>query len=116
MLITDIKRNVGNNIGHVGLTLLNEMAWFCGLDTLVDRLEFGIVPQIKERKFLRTLVNLMRPRKSHSAFKYSHILYFSLFYSQLHRTHPRHLILMPLLCKYRQSFKNRPRNVFVEFS
>ena len=76
MLITDIKRNVGNNIGHVGLTLLNEMAWVCGLDTLVDRLEFGIVPQIKEHKFLRTLVDLMRQGKSHSAIQiFSHSLF-----------------------------------------
>lgn len=47
MLITDIKRNEGNNIGHVGLALIGEMARVCGLDTLVDRLGPGKAPQIK---------------------------------------------------------------------
>ena len=52
MLITDIKRNEGNNIGHVGLALISEMARVCGLDTLVDRLGPGKAPQIKEREIL----------------------------------------------------------------
>ena len=38
MLITDIRRNKGNNLGHVGLALIGEMARVCGLDTLADRL------------------------------------------------------------------------------
>lgn len=59
MLITDIKRNEGNNIGHVGLALISEMARVCGLDTLVDRLGPGKAPQIKEREIFRTLVGLM---------------------------------------------------------
>ena len=29
MLITDVKRNEGNNIGHVGLALIGEMARVC---------------------------------------------------------------------------------------
>jgi len=45
MLITDIKRNEGNNIGHVGLALSSEMTRVCGLDTLVDRLGPGKAPQ-----------------------------------------------------------------------
>lgn len=36
MLVTDIKRNEGNNIGHGGLALIGEMAKVCGIDTLVD--------------------------------------------------------------------------------
>lgn len=67
MLITDIKRNDGNTIGHVGLVLIGDlsamaqagMARVCGLDALVDRLGPGKTPQIKEREIFRTLVGLM---------------------------------------------------------
>ena len=59
MLITDIKRHKGNNIGHVGLALIGEMARVSGLDTLVDRMGPGKAPQIKEREIFRTLVGLM---------------------------------------------------------
>ena len=59
MLITDIKRHKGNNIGHVGLALIGEMARVSGLDTLVDRMGPGKAPQIKEREIFRTLIGLM---------------------------------------------------------
>lgn len=59
MPITDIKRNNGSNIGHVGLALISEMARISGLDTLVDRLGPGKAPQIKEREIFRTMAGLM---------------------------------------------------------
>ena len=55
MFITDIKRNTGTTIGHVGLAFIAEMARISGLDRLVDRLSPAQMPQIKEHEIFRTL-------------------------------------------------------------
>lgn len=64
MIITDIKRNSGNTIGHVGLALIGEMARISGLDTLADRVGPKKQPQIKESEIFRTLAGLMSQGKT----------------------------------------------------
>ncbi|GAB1409829.1 hypothetical protein MASR1M90_09830 [Desulfovibrionales bacterium] len=59
MLITDIKKNDGNNIGHVGLAMVSEMARISGLDKLVNDLGKGKKPHIKNHEIFRTLIGLL---------------------------------------------------------
>lgn len=53
MLITDTKRNDGNNIGHVGLALISGDGQGLRSCTLVDRLGPGKALQVKELEIFR---------------------------------------------------------------
>lgn len=64
MIITDIKRNSGNAIGHVGLALIGVMTRISGLDTLVERLGPKKQPQIKESEIFRALAGLISQGKT----------------------------------------------------
>lgn len=64
MFITDIKRNTGTTIGHIGLAFIAEMARISGLDRLVGRLSPVQMPQIKEHEIFRTLAGLISQGKT----------------------------------------------------
>ena len=77
MIISDIKRNEGNNIYHVGLAFFGEKVWFCDLDIVVDGLAPKKVLQIKKRKITANLlVSAMAKWTSRS---YPRILYGNAF-------------------------------------
>ena len=64
MTITDIKRNTGTTIGHVGLALIVEMARISGLDKLADQLSPTKMPQIREQDIFKTLLGLFSQGKT----------------------------------------------------